>query len=67
VTERDPRIDPKPGDVLATPRSKRMVSWIDGEIIGVYYSTGGGFRSFAYAEEWKSWAKDAEVITKGPE
>lgn len=63
TTKRDPRIDPKPGDVLAKNGKKRTVlflvpcgSWAD-----IYYQSQGR-KVRCYSGTWRDWAKGAEVF-----
>lgn len=64
--QRDPRVDPKPGDVLSVGGSQRQV---DG--VGCRFGTGeiqvGWVRSCGDSgsmslKSWKRWAAKAEVI-----
>lgn len=62
--KRDPRVDPKLGDVLQTEKFRRTVERIaDGYI---YYRRRGidltGYHNRTKIGGWMRWAKNAEVI-----
>lgn len=60
---RDPRVEPKDGDVLRKDGAERHVFRIrksGGNWFDVYY--GGGRRCRCTDSTWRAWAKDAEVI-----
>lgn len=67
MSERDPRRDPKVGDVLVNKRG------VEREIVGILFT--GCARIIEYVGPnvfspqiklagWRSWAKDAEVISR---
>jgi len=65
---RDPRIDPRPGDVLRRPRQQRMV--LVRYFGGVNYALVPGTKPnyglphFKWSDlaSWRKWAKTAEVV-----
>ena len=59
-TERDPRIDPQPGDVLIRNCNIRTVE----ELLpnGLVWSSGGRF--ICMFKTWRRWAKTATVERK---
>ena len=71
-SERDPRKDPKPGDVLfgnnggrkerrtVTAVAAKMVMYTRGKRADGYMAKGT--KSMRPLRSWQSWAKDAEVI-----
>ncbi len=64
MTTRDPRREPKAGDVLRQGTEVRLVS-LEREfpVKGlVWYKTASEDRCNCYVENWERWAKDAEVL-----
>lgn len=70
MSERDPRREPKVGDVLVNQRG------VEREIVGILFT--GCARIIEYVGPdvcspqirlagWRAWAKDAEVVTRGEE
>ncbi len=65
MTQRDPRVDPRPGDELFKDGKERVVvgrrercgaAWFD-----IYYD--GADRRYRCTDyTWRKWAKDAEVL-----
>lgn len=66
-TKRDPRIDPKAGDVLEKMGKRllfvRRVRRIYG--VEVYYQDGNQQVCVCFLKAWRRWAKNAEVIHVG--
>lgn len=65
--KRDPRVDPKPGDVLRGEKSDRYVGklYSDGLIGFTYWqraSSGSGNDCYCSLKAWLKWANNAEVI-----
>jgi hypothetical protein len=64
---RDPRVDPKPGDILRRGRQQRRVCivgpFIKASVHGIHY-VGSDKRVMHWIipEGWKRWAATAEVI-----
>jgi hypothetical protein len=75
MNERDPRIDPRPGDVLRLDWGKRgtktrtvrtrgpLAGWPDGVTGTEVIRTPQPFGCYTMAG-WRRWAKNAEVIHK---
>lgn len=70
--ERDPRKQPRPGDVLAIGARHREVIWVKfyrkdpicpGDI--VYRTAPNRPRKVCWITTWERWAKQAEVVAKG--
>jgi len=66
---RDPRIEPKPGDVLCRGKQQRRVCVIGPffkpNVIGVHYinkTSKKGVMSWVQMMLWRTWAKKAEVL-----
>jgi hypothetical protein len=58
MSERDPRVDPRPGDVLRGGGLRREV--IDlGDVYGAPYQE--------WLAKWREWAANAEVVKRGDE
>lgn len=71
MSERDPRRDPKVGDVLAKNGKDRKVTEIIGPIhkgysvrMRVEYVGTGVSSPDVTLRSWRSWAKDAEVTSR---
>jgi hypothetical protein len=73
---RDPRTDPRPGDVLRKGSTQRTVVAVFGNCVTCCVEGMGATRRGGYIAPWLSqfrrWAKDAEVLdtaesTPGPE
>lgn len=62
---RDPRIDPRPGDILAKGGLRRRVYRV--RRLTVDYVTGAGKMSFCARSTWESWARNATVLQAAPE
>lgn len=66
---RDPRIDPRRGDKLATAFRTRTVTDTRrnhrGEIL-VDFVPGKGLPSWCRIESWRQWARNAEVLETTP-
>ena len=58
---RDPRHDPKPGDVLRKPGMQFLVSKVTATRINFYCCCCQASDYFS-ASSWREWAKDAEVL-----
>jgi hypothetical protein len=63
---RDPRIDPKAGDVLRKNSLSRRV--VEVASMDVYWCRDGSDRRVqpAWISTWRTWARDAEVLTVAP-
>ena len=61
---RDPKIDPQPGDVLRKKKLQRRVTDLNGSFVHCRESGPKGYERFVldYTDQWKRWAKNAEVI-----
>ena len=68
---RDPRLNPMPGDVLESPCIRRTVTRIGGsgeKAWILYRSRGrGNWQNPMYVSEWSKWASTATVIKKAEE
>ena len=66
---RDPKIDPKRGDVLARPRAVRVVLGcpVMAGGVGVAFPRGSGLITWVYIDEWRRWAKSADVLMRAEE
>lgn len=67
VRERDPRIDPRPGDRLRKDGSTREVIkhlLIYGQPFVIWTGTAKA-RGRCNPDSWRAWAKSAEVIKRG--
>lgn len=66
---RDPRTDPRPGDVFArnypSKRYVRHVTAVDG--FHVHYFNGIGRDMIAFRASWNAWVKTATVVKRGPD
>lgn len=68
ASERDPRVDPMPGDVLDTVEQRREVVCCPPRMVQfVCPSCGPGDIHTIYASTWRKWARNAEVIQRGDE
>lgn len=65
MSERDPRVNPRPGDVVLGKDAASVVSCIKSTSKRVHYQIGP-LRAVNTMPitEWRRWAKDAEVIHK---
>ena len=65
-SERDPRKDPKPGDVLfgnnGGRKERRTVTAVAVKMVMYTKRADGYMESMRPLRSWQSWAKDAEVI-----
>jgi hypothetical protein len=61
---RDPRIDPRKGDVLEqTPDGeRRTVVARRGDLVVQYVTNHSGLLTVCSPEQWREWAKQASVI-----
>ncbi len=65
MSERNPQIDPKPGDVLLGEGGIRLVSTKPSRVVLeglVWYKTPTHNDCNAYPDSWHHWAKGAEVL-----
>jgi hypothetical protein len=63
--ERDPRVDPKPGDVLLIgPQWQSERYEVISSMCGVVCYILGDSRQACLLREWREWAKGAQVIRK---
>lgn len=68
MTERDPRVNPKPGDVLRDGVHRISVTTVDRQIrYTLTRSNGYGINAIPMhchmaKKSWREWAKNAEVI-----
>jgi hypothetical protein len=66
---RDPKLDPRPGDVLAKTskagkKIERHVVEVDG--YDIWYTDGKKTdRHLCFISTWMQWARAAEVVTRG--
>lgn len=60
-TKRDPRTDPRPGDVIERDGLRRCVDSVFGCNIRWRRKPGAALRS-CLITAWRNWAKDAAVI-----
>lgn len=58
---RDPRTDPKPGDVVRNGLT-RDVSFSGARTVAWRYLENPGFVSTSTHKTWRKWAKNAEVL-----
>lgn len=65
VERRDPRRDPRAGDILRDTTMIREVECRDGDVI--IYLQGNRGRMLCSIESWRTWAHIAEVIVREPE
>jgi hypothetical protein len=68
-SERDPRTDPRPGDVLETGTKWgwnicRVVCWARDNQVGFSAPPSEKTRTI-FLKSWRHWAKGATVITRG--
>jgi hypothetical protein len=64
ASERNPRIDPRVGDVLRQGHLQRSVYHRHGS--DVYYEKGSNNRSTCcWITTWREWARGAEVLKRG--
>lgn len=69
-SERDPRTDPRPGDVLRGKKwlgghgaTRRFVTRIEAHY--VFYECGAAlWQCFATRTEWRKWSATAEVVRR---
>lgn len=64
-TERDPRVDPRPGDIVTVPGNLpfHVLESSPGSICGRF---GPGMRgSLCALPYWRKWAATAEVVRRG--
>lgn len=71
MTERDPRIDPRPGDVLKRGKSTRTLTvdelWpLRGLMLLANGSKWSNHRKWMTLHQWEQWAKTATVIKRAP-
>ncbi len=61
---RDPRVNPRVGDRVGTPSSIRRVVWISPSGVSISYRKAPGEKRTRsiWLGEWRSWAKNAEVL-----
>lgn len=65
MTERDPRVDPRPGDVLRdTFRADSTVVHVSGSIIT---RVKDGARTNVGLQYWRAWYRDATIIRRAEE
>lgn len=70
---RDPRAEPRPGDVLRKGKYQRHISRVDGSIstAWVYYgrkiveTPSVNYWNSCTLAGWRRWAKNAEVVSGG--
>ena len=69
-TERDPRKDPRPGDIVSQGRifngkraSKRVVVLRAPD--NLTYESSSGLNRTCKLDTWKEWARGAEIVTRG--
>lgn len=66
MPERDPRTDPRPGDVLKNRNSKPMTrTVVKTELGGVVYVPGRLHYLNLFTAHWQKWAADAEIVRRG--
>jgi hypothetical protein len=67
MSERDPRVDPRPGDILKFKRNLRRVTYFPDPayVDPTVRWTDGIFDFHVQIGTWRSWAKDAQVIERG--
>ena len=72
-TERDPRIHPRPGDLLlcGTRRAtvKHVARWVE---CSLAEDSAKGIRAIPMnrrlsGEQWREWARNADILIKGPD
>ena len=65
---RDPRTDPKAGDVLSTPYRRRVVYEILRSPHGVFvhWECSNGAREYCSLTSWQAWARTAKVLETAP-
>lgn len=61
-TPRDPRVDPKPGDVLRKGKRVRTVLVVSKVFNRVTYTTASGIETHVLLSYWADWADNAEVL-----
>lgn len=67
-SERDPRIDPRPGDVLTKGDRRRVVILAHAEWSWVSYGAGASGRTLSCdLRSWREWARKATVEKRGEE
>ncbi len=61
MSERDPRVDPRPDDILTKASGARVIvmAWAGGV---KYRALGAVDETWTTLDEWRKWAKNAEVI-----
>lgn len=70
MSERDPRVDPKPGDVLIWGKHRLRISVVAIQANGVLYTVParrGNLSCLCPANEWVDSFADAEVIHRAEE
>ena len=67
MSERDPRVDPRPGDVVChSDRRRRAVSHVEYDLVSGEHFDARGFSLFdCWITTWRDWARGGEVITRG--
>ncbi len=66
MTERDPRNDPKPGDVTLSPNgAKFTIAKVEGDDVGYLDEIDavlGAEPMFCTLEEWRKWSAKDEIV-----
>ena len=73
MTDRDPRVDPRPGDLLEQNTNRRLVTSIEGGRVRyihtrlMFWESHGWYGDnpcWTRVENWRKWAAGATVVRK---